>query len=73
MQQSAGTRTWIVDWEKVLPARFTCLSATTGPNEYARRVAEIIEKYDSYRRDSHLAKAWRIATPAQRTALREMR
>jgi len=59
-----------VDWEKVLPAWFICLSAPAEPEEYARRVVEAIEKQGSYRRDKYLAKARRVATPAQRKALR---
>jgi len=61
-----------VDWSKVLPAWLTCLSATAEPEEYARRVIEIVEKHDNYRRDKHLAVARKIATEAQRKALRGM-
>jgi hypothetical protein len=60
------------DWAKVLPAWFTSLSATAEPEEYARRVVEVVDKHEKYRRDKHLAKARRIATPAQRKALREI-
>ena len=59
-----------VDWGKVLPAWFVCLSATAEPDEYARRVVEVVDKYQNYRRDKHLAKARKTATPAQRKALR---
>jgi hypothetical protein len=59
-----------VNWEKVLPAWFTCFAATVGPEEYARRVVEMIEEHGSYRRDKYLAGARRSATPAQRKALR---
>jgi hypothetical protein len=59
-----------VNWEKVLPAWFTCLSATAGPEEYVRRVVEMIEEHGNYGRDKYLARARRIATPAQRKALR---
>jgi hypothetical protein len=58
-----------VDWDKVLPAWFTCLSATTEPDEYARRVVEVIEKYDDYDRRKHLARARKVATPEQRKKL----
>lgn len=61
-----------VDWAKVLPAWFTCLSATAEPEEYARRVVEVVDKHEKYRHDEHLAKARRTATPAQRKALREI-
>lgn len=59
-----------VDWEKVLPAWFACLAATTEPQEYARRVVEMIEEHDSDDKDKLLAKARRVATPEQRKALR---
>jgi hypothetical protein len=59
-----------VDWGNVLPAWFTCLAATTEPDEYARRVAEAIDKNGSYRRDKLLTKARKVATPEQRKALR---
>lgn len=38
--------------------------ATTEPEDYARRVVEVVDKRDEYRRDKHLATARRIATPA---------
>jgi hypothetical protein len=47
-----------------------CLSATTDLDEYPCRVVEIIEKYDSYGRGKLIAAARKIATPAQRKALR---
>lgn len=46
--------------------------ATTEPEEYARRVVEVVDKHEEHRRDRHLATARRIATPAQRKVLREM-
>ena len=33
-----------VDWGKVLPAWFLCLSATTAPEEYAHRVIEVVDE-----------------------------
>ena len=59
-----------VDWEKVLPAWFACLAVTTEPDEYARCVTEAIEEHGSYRREKYLAGARKVATPAQRKALR---
>jgi hypothetical protein len=59
-----------VNWETVLPAWFLCLSATTEPDEYVRRVTEAIEEHGSYRRDKYLVRARKVATPAQRKALR---
>lgn len=58
-----------VDWGKVLPAWFVCLSATTDPEEYARFVIEVVDEFAEYSRDKHLAVAGRKATPAQRKAL----
>lgn len=59
-----------VGWEKVLPAWFICLSATTEAGEYARRVVETIKKYVGYDLDKYLAKARKVATAEQRKALR---
>lgn len=61
-----------VDWIKVLPAWFACLSATAEPPEYAQRSIEIIDEFDKSSREKHLLAARRVATPAQRKALREM-
>jgi hypothetical protein len=59
-----------VDWAKVLPALFSCLSRTTEPEDYARRVVEVVDEYDSHDRGKHWAAARRVATAAQRKALR---
>lgn len=59
-----------VDWGKVLPAWLTCLSTTAEPDEYARRVVETVEKYQDYNRGKLMVKARKVATPAQRQALR---
>ena len=60
-----------VDWIKVLPAWFVCLSATAEPDQYARSVVELVDEFDESRREKHLSAARRAATPAQRKALRE--
>jgi len=60
-----------VDWGKVLPAWFVCLSATTAPEEYAHRVIEVVDEFAEYRRDEYLIVAGRKATPTQRKAFRE--
>ena len=59
-----------VDWARVLPTWFACLSATAEPDEYARRVADVVGELTSHDRGKYLAAARRIATPAQRKALR---
>lgn len=58
-----------VDWERVLPAWFKCLSRTVSGEEYARRVEEVVERFDRPGRAGHLQAAGRLATPAQRKAL----
>jgi hypothetical protein len=59
-----------VEWNKVLPAWFKCLSETAEPELYACRIVEIVDKFDDHNRAKHLAAARRIATPAQKKALR---
>ena len=61
-----------VDWRKVLPAWFVCLSGTTDPAEYAGRVIEVVDEFVKYDRDKHLTVARQKASPAQRKALAEM-
>jgi len=61
-----------VDWNKVLPAYFACLSETAPPEEYAARVVELIDEFQDYVRDRHLPKVKRIGSPAQRQALRSL-
>lgn len=58
-----------VDWKNVLPALFSCLSRTTEPDEYARRVTTVAEDFDKDDLEKHLATARRLGTPAQRNAL----
>jgi hypothetical protein len=62
-----------VDWTKVLPAWFKVLSATAGPEEYAKRITAMLSRHYSYGRDKMLAIARRTATPEQRKALAEVR
>lgn len=60
-----------VDWAKVLPALFSCLSRTMEPEEYARRVVEVVDEFDKHDRGKHFAAARRFASASQRKALRE--
>ncbi|MDD5705372.1 MAG: hypothetical protein PHR35_05565 [Kiritimatiellae bacterium] len=60
-----------VDWQKVLPAWFACLSATVEPDEYAHRVVDVVDRFVKYDRDKFLTMAARGASAAQRTALTE--
>ena len=61
-----------VDWARVLPALFRCLARTTGPDEYARRVVEVIDDFDEHDAAAHLAAARRLGTAAQRNALQNL-
>jgi len=58
-----------VDWAKVLPVWFKVLSATSGPEEYATRIKDLLSRHYSYGRDKMLAMARRTATPEQRKSL----
>jgi hypothetical protein len=60
-----------VDWAEVLPALFSCLSRTTEPQEYVRRVVAAVDEFDECNRVKHLAAARRLATPLQRRAMQE--
>jgi hypothetical protein len=60
-----------VDWDKVLPAYFVCLSSTAQPEEYAARVIGIVDEFQHYARDRHLSAARRVGTPSQRQALQK--
>ena len=57
-----------VDWPKVLPAWFACLAPQTAPEEYARRVVEVVDEFDQHDRGKQLSAARRIGTPSQRKA-----
>ncbi len=58
-----------VDWAKVLPVWFKTLSATAEPDEYARRIKDMLSRHYSYGRDKMLTLARHTATPDQRNAL----
>lgn len=58
-----------VDWAKVLSAWFACLSRTAQPDEYARRVVEVVNQFDRPNRETHIAQARRLGTVSQREAL----
>lgn len=58
-----------IDDEQVLPAYFTSLAAIAEPQEYAARVAEVIEERSSYASGKFLKAARKAANAAQRKAL----
>lgn len=59
-----------VDWATVFPAWFSCLSGVTAPDDFARRVIEVVDELDAHDRERHLAEALRLGTPSQRNALK---
>jgi hypothetical protein len=58
-----------IDWEKVFPAWFRCLSRTASPDEYGRLVVAAIDDLDLAHPRDHLEAARRPATAAQKKAL----
>ena len=60
----------VVAWEKVLPAWFESLVPATNPEEYAEAVVGVIDEFDDSHRNKHLREARRVASPAQKKALR---
>ena len=62
-----------VDWRSVLPAYFRCVAETVDATEYVLLVDQVITKYCNYERPRHLKAAMRVATAAQKAALRALR
>lgn len=60
-----------VDWMEVLPAWFVCLAPTVEPDEYARRVVGVVDRFASYYRDSLLSIAAETGSPEQKKTLEE--
>lgn len=58
-----------VDWARVLPAWFKVLSATAEPEEYAKRITNLLSRHYNYGSATILPVARRVATPEQRKAL----
>jgi hypothetical protein len=61
-----------VDWNKVMPEYFSCLSASTQPDDYASLVVEIVDEFERHSRERHFATAGRIGTLPQRLALKSL-
>ncbi len=59
-----------VTWKEVFPAWFKCLSPITDPEEYASKIVRTVDHFDENNRTKHLRAARRVATPAQKRALR---
>ena len=60
-----------VDWDKVLPAWFACLAMTVEPQEFSRRVVDIVDRFASYDRDLLLSIAAQTGSMEQKKALEE--
>lgn len=58
-----------IDWGKVFPAWFRCLSKVAGAAEFADAVVEIVDAFAAFSRDRYFAAARKMATAAQRRAL----
>ena len=54
-----------VDWDKVLPVWFQCLSETSEPNEFVKEVVSVIEYFVGYDRKKYLTIARKKATVEQ--------
>jgi hypothetical protein len=59
-----------VDYDRVLSGYFTSLAAVAEPEQYAERVTGLIEEHASYNWDKLLRAARRVASTAQRSALK---
>jgi hypothetical protein len=58
-----------VDWPKVLPAYFRCLSATAAPEEYAQLVNALVKDFAHYDAPKYMSRARGAATREQKVAL----
>jgi hypothetical protein len=58
-----------VDWPKVLPVYFRCLSSTAAPDEYAQLVNAIVKDFARHDAPKYLSRARGAATGEQRAAL----
>jgi hypothetical protein len=58
-----------VEWDKVFPAWFHCLSRAAGPEDFARLVVETVDAFEKHDRNRHIACARKLATIDQRRVL----
>jgi FAD/FMN-containing dehydrogenase len=61
-----------VDWRGALPAYFRALADTASPEDFVREVDRTIKDFDDYERPRHLTAARRVASAAQKAALRTL-
>lgn len=58
-----------VEWRKVFPAWFRCLSRTAPPDDFGRLVVDTVNALDGRGDLRHIASARKLASPEQRRAL----
>ena len=58
-----------VDWPKVLPAYFRCLSETATPEEYAELVNAVVKDFARHDTPKYMSMARGAATKEQKTVL----
>lgn len=58
-----------VDWRKVFPAWFRCLSRSANAGDFASAVVATVDAFEEHSRATHVAAARKLATAAQRAAL----
>ncbi len=61
-----------VDWRTALPAYFKCLAVSTEPDEFARVAYGAIKDFADHDRSKALAEARRVASKAQKAAMRRI-
>lgn len=61
-----------VDWDEVLPRYFCSLAVVAKPKEYAQSIIGLIKKHVDYHSDQYLQQALKIASPAQKKALKTL-
>lgn len=58
-----------VEWRKVFPAWFGCLSRSVSAEDFASAVIATVDAFEEHARATHFATARRLGTAAQRRAL----
>ena len=58
-----------IDWRKVFPAWFRCLSRSAEPEDFANAVVTTVDAFEPFARDAHFAAARHVAKAPQRRAL----
>jgi len=61
-----------VNWRSALPAYFQCLADAASPKDFAYAVDRAIADFSKYERPRQLTAARRVATAAQKAALRAL-